>query len=91
LRHLLGSALGENLRNRQEALVRYYYENYLEGLDVVYPWTDCWEDYRKGIVDNLFMPVWQYTGFGWTQQQWGKTLAAAVENYYSLGCDQLSK
>lgn len=89
LRHLLGSALKENLRSYQEELVRYYYDHYRDGLDVDYAWEDCWLDYRKGIIDNLFMPVWQYTGFGWDVAHWGKTLEASVENYYALGCDQI--
>jgi thiamine kinase-like enzyme len=89
LRHLLGSALKNDLRPHQEELVRYYYAQYRDGLDVVYAWEDCWLDYRKGIIDNLFMPVWQYTGFGWDIGHWGKTLDAAVENYYALGCDQI--
>jgi hypothetical protein len=89
LRHLLGSALRVELRPHQVDLVRYYYEHYRDGLDVAYPWSDCWLDYRKGIIDNLFMPVWQYTGFGWDVGRWGKTLKAAVENYQALGCDQI--
>jgi len=79
------------MRQHQAYLVRYYYDIYRDGLDVGYSWPDCWDDYRKGIIDNLFMPVWQYIGFGWPYKQWSKTLAAAVENYYSLECDQLSK
>jgi len=89
LRHLLGSALKGGMRAHQEELVRYYYDHYRDGLDVDYAWSDCWLDYRKGIIDNLFMPVWQYTGFGWDINHWGKTLEAAVENYYALGCDQI--
>lgn len=89
LRHLLGSALTDELRPHQAELVRYYYDRYRDGLDVDYAWTDCWLDYRKGIIDNLFMPVWQYTGFGWGIGHWGKTLQAAVDNYEALGCDQI--
>jgi hypothetical protein len=89
LRHLLGSALDAGLRVHQEELVRYYYEQYRDGLDVDYPWDECWLDYRKGIIDNLFMPVWQYTGFGWDYGRWGKMLKASVENYYALDCDQI--
>jgi len=89
LRHLLGSALKDDLRPLQEELVRYYYNQYQDGLDVDYAWSDCWLDYRKGIIDNLFMPVWQYTGFGWDVERWGVTLEAAVENYDALGCDQI--
>ena len=89
LRHLLGSALKGDLRAHQEELVRYYYDHYRDGLDVDYTWSDCWLDYRKGIIDNLFMPVWQYTGFGWDVKHWGKTLEASVENFYTLDCDQI--
>jgi thiamine kinase-like enzyme len=89
LRHLLGSALKGGMRAHQEELVRYYYDHYRDGLDVNYAWSDCWLDYRKGIIDNLFMPVWQYTGFGWDIEHWRKTLKVAVENYYALGCDQI--
>jgi hypothetical protein len=88
LRHLLGSALGGDLRGRQQELVRFYYQEYVDGLDYDYSWEDCWSDYRKGIVDNLYMPVWQYTGFGWGVDRWGKTLASAVENFYDLNCDE---
>ena len=89
LRHLLGSALKGDLRAHQEELVRYYYDHYRDGLNVDYTWSDCWLDYRKGIIDNLFMPVWQYTGFGWDVKYWGKTLEASVENFYALDCDQI--
>lgn len=90
LRHLLGSSLDDELRSHQEDLVRSYYERYRDGLDVDYPWEQCWLDYRKGIIDNLFMPVWQYTGFGWDYERWGKYLARSVENFYALGCDQIN-
>jgi len=88
LRHLLGSALPKELRGHQEELVRYYHHNYSTGFDCIYSFEDCWSDYRKGIVDNLYMPVWQYTGFGWGVDRWGKTLASAVENFYDLNCDE---
>ena len=61
------------------------------GWGVDYPWEACWDDYREGIIDNLFMPVWQYTSFGWGYDQWGQTLAAAVANYDRLGCDQIDQ
>ena len=88
LRHLLGSALPKDLRGYQEELVRFYHSEYSEGLGRDYPWVDCWSDYCKGIVDNLFMPVWQYSGFGWEHDRWGKTLESAVENFYALKCDE---
>ena len=90
LRHLLGSALPPALRKDQEALVRFYCESALDGLNVTYSWADCWNDYRKGIIDNLFMPVWQYTGFGWGYEKWKNTLEAAVENYHALDCEAFS-
>ena len=89
LRHLLGSAMGPELRPHQRSLVRYYFECYTDGLQTDYSWTDCWEDYRKGVIDNLFMPVWQYTGFGWPYERWCDTLQAALENYAALDCDQV--
>ena len=87
LRQLLGSALPREKRGHQEELVRYYHQVYTKVLDKDYSWEDCWLDYRKGIVDNLFMPVWQYSGFGWGHDRWGKTLESAVENFYALDCD----
>ena len=88
LRHLLGSALPWEKRGHQEELVGFYHQVYTDGLEADYSWEDCWMDYRKGIVDNLFMPVWQYSGFGWGYERWGKTLESAVENFYVLNCDQ---
>jgi hypothetical protein len=91
LRHLLGSALNPALRGHQESLVRDYYQAYVAGGGIDYPWEVCWEDYRKGVLDNLFMPVWQYAGFGWGVDRWGETLKAAVENYWALACDRLGQ
>lgn len=89
LRHLLGSALKDNLQPYHQELVLFYYEKFIDGLEVDYSWSDCWLDYRKGIIDNLLMPVWQYTGFGWDVVRWGKTLETAIQNYYALDCDQI--
>lgn len=91
LRHLLGSALPPELRGKQEELVRYYHRVYSDGLMLDYYFDDCWSDYRKGVVDNLFMPVWQYAGFGWEHDRWGKTLESAVENFYDLKCEDFFK
>lgn len=88
LRHLLSATLAREKPGQQEALVRYYHRVYTQGLDCDYSWDTCWSDYRKGIVDNLFMPIWQYSGFGWGYDRWGKTLESAVENFYALDCDQ---
>ena len=84
LRHLLGSALDKEMRQHQKDLVRYYYQIFTQGKPGDYSWEACWEDYRRGVIDNLFMPVWQYAGFGWEYERWADTLGAAVENYYEL-------
>ncbi len=89
LRHLLGSSLNSDTREKQRYLVRHYFEAYTEGLSQDYTWENCWNDYCKGVIDNLFMPVWQHAGFGWSFDEWGATLQAAVENYYALGCDKM--
>lgn len=89
LRHLLGSALGGDLRTHQQDLVQYYYQQFTRDNSLDYSWATCWEDYRKGIIDNLFMPVWQYAGFGWEYERWETTLYSAVENYYALDCDEI--
>ena len=89
LRHLLGSALNGEMRKHQRELVQYYYQYFTEDNPIDYPWEICWEDYRKGIIDNLFMPVWQYAGFGWEYERWENTLHSAVENYYALDCDEI--
>lgn len=89
LRHLLGSTVEREMRGHQQALVHCYYDAFTRDLGVDYPWEQCWDDYRKGVLDNLFMPVWQYTGFGWGIERWGETLRSAVENYYALGCEEI--
>lgn len=89
LRHLLGSALSENMKKHQKELVKEYHHSFSENLGQNYSWEDCWLDYKKGVLDNLFMPVWQYAGFGWEMDRWMDTLTAAVENYYHLKCDEL--
>ena len=89
LRHLLGSALRGDLRQQQRELVEFYYQQLTRDLPLDYTWDDCWEDYRKGVIDNLFMPVWQYAGFGWEYERWENTLNSAIENYYALGCGEI--
>ncbi len=89
LRHLLGSALTKDMRRYQKEFVHYYYQHYIDGMNFDYSWEDCWEDYRKGIIDNLFMPVWQFAGFGWGYEKWENTLRSAVDNYYALNCDSV--
>ncbi|MFW5714352.1 MAG: phosphotransferase [Brevefilum sp.] len=86
LQHLFGSGFSRDLRSHQAELVRHYYDTYQNGLDVDYSWDDCWLDLRKGIIDKMFMPVWQYTDFGWGADRWGKTFVASVENYHALEC-----
>ena len=90
LRPLLGSALPPEMRMEQETLVQFYYEAALEGIEADYSWADCWNDYRKGVIDNLFMSVWQYTGFGWEFERWKDTLKSAVENYYAMDCEEIT-
>ena len=90
LRHLLGSALRGDLRKHQRELVQIYYQQLIRGFPLDYNWDLCWEDYRKGVIDNLFMPVWQYAGFGWEYERWESTLYAAIENFYALNCDEIT-
>jgi hypothetical protein len=89
LRHLIGSGLSKEMRHLQKDLVKYYYQVLTEDAKSKYSWDDCWRDYKLGIVDNLFMPVWQYAGFNWPYERWSNALTSAVENYYELGCDSL--
>lgn len=89
LRHLLGSALRGDLRKHQRELVQFYYQQLIQDFPLDYGWDVCWEDYRKGVIDNLFMPVWQYAGFGWDYERWENTLHSAIENYYALNCDEI--
>jgi len=90
LRHLLGLGLKNEMRKHQNELVRYYHELITKNVNIDYSWNDCWRDYKKGIINNLFMPVWQYVGFGWKYERWKDTLKNAIENYVELECDKLS-
>lgn len=89
LRHLIGSGLSAGMRHLQEELVHHYYACLTTEARSTYSWEECWQDYRKGIVDNLYMPVWQYAGFGWEYSRWCHTLENAVENYHFLHCDDM--
>ena len=89
LRHLLGHILDYHIGQHQKSLVGYYFQTLSKNMSLDYSWEECWTDYRKGILDNLFMPVWQYAGFGWEYGRWIETLNSAVENYYELECDNL--
>ena len=90
LPHLIGTGLPENLKGCQEALVRCYYNLLGEKMTSGYSWEACWADYRQGIVNYLFMPVWQYIGFDWGHDRWKGTLKNAIENYHRLHCEELA-
>lgn len=77
------------MRHLQRELVQYYYQVLIEDIQGEYSWADCLRDYKLGIVDNLFMPVWQYAGFNWGYERWASSLMSTVENYYELGCNSL--
>ncbi|MDZ7845193.1 MAG: oxidoreductase family protein [Anaerolineales bacterium] len=92
LRHLLGSLRKVALRQHQQELVHHYYQLFAVDPGNDYSWEDCWLDYhypQQGIIDNLFMAVWQDAGFNWKYDRWIPTLHTAVENYYDFKFDLL--
>ena len=90
LRHLLGLGLNNRMRKYQKELVEYYYEIITRRKDLNYSWDECWRDYKLGIIDNLFMPIWQYVGFHWEYDRWKETLKNVIDNYIELECDRIS-
>ena len=53
LPQLLGLGLKNEMRKYQKELVRHYYEILTKNEKTDYSWSNCWLDYRKGIIDNL--------------------------------------
>ena len=78
------------MRKYQKELVEYYYEIITRRKDLNYSWDECWRDYKLGIIDNLFMPIWQYVGFHWEYDRWKETLKNVIDNYIELECDRIS-
>lgn len=71
-------------------LLRRYLERLAEGGVTGYTWDDLWLDYRAAILDNLFMPMWQWSA-GYAKDVWWGLFDRVVPAYQDLGCGDLGR
>jgi len=89
IRHTLGLHWNEEARRLLERdMLRRYHQRLVARGVRGYSWDDCWQGYRVGVIDNLFMPMWQWT-LDMPQGEWFPSIGRAVAAVKELGCHEL--
>ena len=80
----------ERRRLLEKDLIERYHNGLLEHGVANYNWDDCWNDYRLSvIIMDLFVPVWQWSLFGMSEDVWWSNLENAMLAFEDLGCAEL--
>jgi len=74
------SLSGRFIRRYHRELVKRGVENY--------SWDDCWYDYRVSVIDNLYLPVWQWKA-RMPLDIWWPNLKRVVRAFKDLRCAEL--
>jgi Ser/Thr protein kinase RdoA (MazF antagonist) len=69
-------------------LLRRYHEKLIEGGVGGYGWDDCWEDYRRSAVRNIFIPLIQWSR-GMGAWYWWSNFERAMLAFEDLRCLEL--
>jgi len=89
IRHTLGLAWTQDARRAIERDgVKHYHQRLIAKGVTGYSWNDCWGGYRVGVIDNLFMPMWQWT-LDMPQEQWFPNIERALAATTDLNCQEL--
>jgi len=89
IRHTLGLHWPAEARRAIERDVLSHYHQRLVDRGVTgYTWDDCWHGYRVGAIDNLFMPMWQWT-LEMPRDMWVPTIDRALAAVRHLHCHDL--
>lgn len=91
LRHTIARAWDRERRARLERpLLRHYYAALQAHGVTGFTWEMLWDDYRLGAIDNLFMPMWQWS-LDMPTAWWRPMLQRVMEAYEDLECEALVK
>jgi hypothetical protein len=89
LMHMLGLCWPPARRRVIETdLLRCYHRRLLRGGVRGLDWDLCWRGYRLGAIDNLFMPMWQWT-LHMPRAHWQPTIFRAATAVEELACVEL--
>jgi len=89
LRHTIARAWDRERRARLEVpLLRRYHAGLRAHGVVGFGWDDLWDDYRVGAIDNLFMPMWQWS-LKMPTTWWRPMLEIVMDTYEDLDCEAL--
>ena len=71
----------------EKLLVKCYHVRLLEKGVQGYSWTQCWEDYRRMVIDQCLLVIqWQY--FGVPANIWWVALECTLSAFEDLGCEE---
>lgn len=71
----------------EERLLRRYHAGLVAGGVGGYGWEDCWLEYRRMVVRELFVPVWQWSS-GMQPGVWWPGLERIWMAFEDLGCEE---
>jgi hypothetical protein len=87
--HALGLDWSTEVRRLLERdVLQGYYQRLVAGGARNYAWEDCWHGYRVAAIDNLFMPMWQWT-LGMPEEGRLLQIDRAIAAVRDLGCLEL--
>jgi hypothetical protein len=78
----------ERRQQLQDTLLRRYHHYLLEFGVTNYDWEACWYDYRLGIIEHLFFPVWQQS-VDTPDFAWWHNFDRILTAYDDLNCGEL--
>jgi hypothetical protein len=71
----------------EKPLVRRYHERLLEKGVGHYAWAQCWEDYRRTVMDQCLLAIqWQH--FGLPASVWWFALECSISAFEDLACEE---
>lgn len=72
----------------ESGLLRRYHAKLRESGVANYSWDACWQDYRRQIIRELFVPVWQWSS-GMSPANWWASLEKIWLAFEDLNCAEL--
>lgn len=78
----------ERRRLMESDLIRRYHDELQKHGVENYDWENCWYDYRLSAIDNLFMPIWQWSA-KLSPSIWWDKLEKVFLAFQDLECAEL--
>jgi Ser/Thr protein kinase RdoA (MazF antagonist) len=78
----------ERRARMERTLVKRYHERLLTYGVKGYDWDVCWDDYRLGVIQCLFLPLWWWA-HDLSPELWWPRLERVILAFQDLGCVEL--